>query len=57
MCWVHDGLQDLARRLGVNDAPAWPGPDYDTYWVIGDFEKYARGKCSLKVKRQGVSIE
>ena len=26
VCWVHDGLQDLARRLGVKDAPPGPGP-------------------------------
>jgi hypothetical protein len=35
ICWEHKVIPDMARELGVKDAPAkWPGEAFDRLWVI-----------------------
>ena len=35
VCWHHGKLEQLARALGVKDAPVWPDDQFDHVWVLG----------------------
>jgi hypothetical protein len=32
--WEHDNIDNIARALGVKDAPKWKGDDFDSIWII-----------------------
>ncbi|HYG26123.1 MAG TPA: hypothetical protein VD906_04390 [Caulobacteraceae bacterium] len=40
ICWRHNALQALAKVLGAQEAPPWPRPVYDRFWVL-DFHRDA----------------
>jgi hypothetical protein len=43
ICWEHHAIRDLARELGVQDAPDFPGR-FDRVWVIS----WHNGKAKLR---------
>ncbi len=32
--WEHHTINDLARSLGIQNAPIWADDDYDSIWII-----------------------
>jgi hypothetical protein len=34
ICWHHQGIQDVAVALGVQNAPSWSGSDFDRVWLL-----------------------
>lgn len=32
ICWEHDALHDIAKELGDEDAPKYPGDRFDLIW-------------------------
>ncbi len=51
MVWEHSEIQSLATNLGVKNAPAWNGDDFDSIWVI----TYQKGKATLTPDKEGIS--
>ncbi len=43
VCWHHAKMDNLARALGVKNAPKWPDGQFDHVWVI-DFKKNGRAR-------------
>ena len=49
--WEHNGLSDIARRLGVKGVSLdWPDEDYDSMWIVS----YANGSVALKKDKEGL---
>lgn len=38
VCWSHDSLPDIAKKLGVKNTPDWPKGKFDRLWLLS-FEK------------------
>ncbi len=53
ICWCHDELQELAQKLGVKDAPIWPGGVYGQVCVI-KFDQKTNLVKSFKIREQTV---
>ncbi|KIW81520.1 hypothetical protein Z517_04545 [Fonsecaea pedrosoi CBS 271.37] len=34
ICWEHDALEKIAKALGVEDVPEYPGNRFDLIWTI-----------------------
>jgi len=34
ICWEHDTLEKIAKAIGVNDPPEYPGDRFDIIWTI-----------------------
>jgi hypothetical protein len=49
--WEHNGLEDLAEQLGVEEKLHWNDDDFDTIWII-TFSK--KGKARLQVDHEGL---
>ena len=49
--WEHNGLEDLAKELGVEEKLRWNDDDFDTIWII-TFSK--KGKARLQVDHEGL---
>ena len=48
--WEHKNIDNLARALGVTDAPKWEGSDFDTIWVI----TMENGKATLAIEKESL---
>ncbi len=49
--WEHNGLPDIAHRLGVKGVSLdWPDEDYDSMWIVS----YVNGVASLKKDKEGL---
>ncbi|KAK5257769.1 hypothetical protein LTR40_009229 [Exophiala xenobiotica] len=35
VCWEHHRLGDIAKAIGVTDAPEYPEDRFDVIWTIG----------------------
>jgi len=51
MVWEHKAIQPIAQQLGVKNAPAWNGDDFDSIWVI----TYQNGKAALSFDKEGIT--
>ena len=49
--WEHNGLEDIAERLGVKEKLKWDDSDFDSIWLI-TFSK--KGKARLQVDHEGL---
>ena len=49
--WEHNGLEDIAKQLGVEGKLRWKDEDYDGIWII-TFSK--KGKARLAVDQEGL---
>jgi hypothetical protein len=51
LVWEHSVIPPLAKRLGVENPPAWKDSDFDSIWII----TYFRGSASLSVDKEGLN--
>ncbi|HEY6902389.1 MAG TPA: histidine phosphatase family protein [Puia sp.] len=49
--WEHNGLEDIARQLGVEGKLRWDDDDFDSMWIITYSKK---GKARLQVDHEGL---
>ena len=49
--WEHNGLEDIAEKLGVKEKMRWKDNDFDSIWII-TFSK--KGKARLAVDQEGL---
>lgn len=47
--WEHHSIVEIARDLGLEDAPDWPDTDFDSIWTISFSGGGARGKAKRPV--------
>jgi 16S rRNA G966 N2-methylase RsmD len=40
ICWEHDALHDIVKKLGNDNAPDYPGDHFDLIWT--DPPKYKK---------------
>jgi hypothetical protein len=51
MVWNHSEIADLAKALGVKNAPQWEDADFDSIWMI----TYSDGKAQLAQDKEGLN--
>lgn len=51
MVWSHREIANVAKALGVEDAPEWQDSDFDSMWEIS----YHKGKANLMVSQEGLN--
>jgi len=49
--WEHNAIQQLAKALGVDDAPTWVDSDFDSIWIIN----YQNGQAKLSLEKEGIN--
>lgn len=51
MVWSHSEIPDLAKSLGLENAPQWADADFDSIWMI----TYANGQARLITDSEGLN--
>lgn len=51
MVWEHNAIQQLAKALGVDDAPTWADSDFDSIWIIN----YQNEQAKLSLEKEGIN--